>query len=228
MAPIIFTENLNREFITGKDTICALKDVNISIKAGSLTILRGRSGSGKTTLINILGALDKPTSGKVFLNDLEISNMEEKKQDELRKKSIGFVFQSFGLISLMSAFENVEFPLRLMGIKQKERKERVIECLSMVGLQKRMDHMPSELSGGEQQRVAIVRAIAHRPKIIFADEPTAELDTHMAIQVMKVFRQLVEKEGITVVMTTHDPNMMELGDFIYTLEDGRIINNDSL
>lgn len=228
MVPIIYTENLTREFKMGKDTIYALKDVNIIIEGKTLTILKGRSGSGKTTLINILGALDRPSDGKVFFNDLEISNIVEKKQDELRKKSIGFVFQSFGLISLMTAYENVEFPLRLLGLKAKERKERVIECLSMVGLQKRMYHMPGELSGGEQQRVAIARALVHRPKIIFADEPTGALDTHMSIQVMKVFRQLVEKEGITVVMTTHDPNMMELGDFVYTLQDGQIINNDSV
>lgn len=228
MGPIIYTENLNRQFKAGKEAIHALKDINISIEPRTLTILRGRSGSGKTTLINTLGALDRPSSGKVYFNYLEISNLVEKKQDELRKNSMGFVFQSFALISLMSAYENVEFPLRLLGIKPNERKARAIECLSVVGLHKRMEHRPSELSGGEQQRVAIARAIVHRPKVIFADEPTAELDTHMAIQIMKVFRELVEKEGITVVMTTHDPNMMELGDFVYTLEDGEVIDNYSV
>jgi len=228
MVPIIYTENLNRKFKAGKDTIYALKDISISIQPKTLTILKGRSGSGKTTLINMLGALDRPSGGKVYFNELEISNLAEIKQDDLRKNSMGFVFQSFALISLMSAYENVEFPLRLLGMKPKERRARTIECLSMVGLHKRMEHRPSELSGGEQQRVAIARAIAHKPKVIFADEPTAELDTHMAIQVMKVFRELVENQGVTVIMTTHDPNMMELGDSVYTLEDGQIIDNYSV
>ena len=228
MAPIIVTKGLSREFKSGKDIIYALKEVTLSIEAKTLTILRGRSGSGKTTLINLVGALDKPTAGKVFFNDAEITNFTDDKQSELRRSSMGFVFQSFALISLMSAYENVEFPLRLLGMKQRERKDRVEECLAKVGLHKRMNHRPNELSGGEQQRVAIARAIAHRPKVVFADEPTAELDTHMAIQIMKVFRELVENEGITVVMTTHDPNMMELGDTVYTLEDGQIIEDYSL
>ncbi|MBC8061200.1 MAG: ABC transporter ATP-binding protein [Clostridiaceae bacterium] len=228
MAPIITAEGVNREFKTGKDIIYALREVTLSIETNTLTILRGRSGSGKTTLINVLGALDKPTGGKVFFNKVEITNLTEGVQDKLRRDSMGFVFQSFALISLMSAYENVELPLRLLGIKPKERRARVEECLAKVGLHKRMNHRPSELSGGEQQRVAIARAIVHRPKVVFADEPTAELDTHMAIQVMKLFRELVENEGITVVMTTHDPNMMELADQVYTLEDGQIIDNYSL
>lgn len=228
MAPIITAQDINRQFKSGKETIDALKDVNLSIEANSLTILRGRSGSGKTTLINVLGALDKPTKGKVFFNGVEITNFSEYKQDELRKSSMGFVFQSFALISLMSAYENVEFPLRLLGMKTKERKERVEACLAKVGLHNRMNHRPNELSGGEQQRVAIARAISHSPRVIFADEPTAELDTHMSIQIMKLFRELVQNDGITVVMTTHDPNMMELGDRVYTLEDGQIIDKYGL
>lgn len=224
MEPIIYTDKLCRKFLSGKESIYALKDVSISVNPKTLTILRGRSGSGKTTLINLLGVLDTPTSGSVFFDKIEVSSLPEKKQDELRKEKIGFVFQSFALISLMSAFENVEFPLRLLGMPAKERKERVEQCLEMVGLLKRINHRPSEMSGGEQQRVAIARAIANKPKIIFADEPTAELDTQMALQVMKVFRELVDREGITVIMTTHDPNMMELGDKVFTLEDGQIVD----
>jgi putative ABC transport system ATP-binding protein len=221
--PIIRTEGLERQFHSGKEIIYALRNVNITIQPQKLTILKGRSGSGKTTLINMLGVLDRPTGGKVFFNGNEISSLPDKRQDLLRRNEMGFVFQSFALISLMSAYENVELPLRLIGMPAKERRKRVEECLMLVGLHKRMNHRPSELSGGEQQRVAVARAIAHRPKVVFADEPTAELDTHMAVQVMKVLRELVEREGVTVVMTTHDPNMMELGDFVYTLEDGQIV-----
>ncbi len=149
--------------------------------------------------------------------------MSEAERDRIRQKEMGFVFQSIALVSLMSAYENVEFGLRIAGYDPAKRRQRVEECLSFVGLHKRMNHRPHELSGGEQQRVAIARAFAHRPKVIFADEPTAELDTQMGLQVMKVFRDLVEKEGMTVVMNTHDPNMMELGDYVYTLEDGQIV-----
>ena len=224
MSAILYTNNLYREFKTGKETIQALKNINISIEEKKLSILRGRSGSGKTTLINMLGVLDKPTKGKVFFNDLEVSNFSEADQDKLRRISMGFVFQSAALISFMSSFENVEYPLRLIGMKAKERKAVVEESMALVGLTNRMKHRPSELSGGEQQRVAIARAISHNPKVIFADEPTAELDTHMALQIMKIFRELIEKKGVTVVMTTHDPNMMELGDITYSLEDGEVVD----
>jgi len=204
--------------------VYALKNVSISIQAGTLTILRGRSGSGKTTLINLLGALDKPTSGKIYFNGDEITSMAESRRDQVRRKEMGFVFQSIALISMMSAYENVEFALRVAGYDPKERKKRAEECLAFVGLQKRMYHRPHELSGGEQQRVAIARAIAHRPRVVFADEPTAELDTHTGLQVVKVFKDLVEKEGLTVVMTTHDPSMVEIADKVFTLEDGEIVD----
>ena len=220
--PILRTENLCRQFLSGKDTIYAVRDVNISIEPKTLTILRGRSGSGKTTLINLLGALDSPTSGTVYLDDTDISHLNDTKQTQIRKKDMGFVFQSFALMSLLSVYENVEFPLRLLGIPAAQRLQRTEECLKMVGLHKRANHRPAELSGGEQQRVAIARAIANKPKIILADEPTAELDTHMALQVMKILRDLVEHEGVTVIMTTHDPNMMELANVVYTLNDGQI------
>ena len=223
-SPIIKTEGLYRDFESGGEVVHALKDINISIEPGTLTILRGRSGSGKTTLINLLGALDRPTKGNIYFNENNIIKMSESKRDSLRRREMGFVFQSVALISLMSAYENVEFGLRISEYDKKRRRERAKECLSFVGLAKRMQHMPHELSGGEQQRVAIARAISHRPRVLFADEPTAELDTVMGLQVMKVFRDLVEKEAVTIVMTTHDPNMMELGDYIYTLEDGEIVD----
>jgi putative ABC transport system ATP-binding protein len=224
MAPIIYTENINRTFNTGKETIEALKNVSVKIESGTLTILRGRSGSGKTTLINSLGTLDRPNSGRIVFQDEDITNLSDKKADIVRRKYMGFIFQSFALITLMSAYENVEFALRISGFSAGDAEIRAKECLELVGLTKRMHHRPHEMSGGEQQRVAIARAISHRPKIIFADEPTAELDSHNAIQVMKLFRDLVKQEGITIVMTTHDPNMMELGDYIIALEDGAVID----
>jgi len=142
----------------------------------------------------------------------------------LRRKDMGFVFQSVALVSMMTAYENVEFILRISGYPAKERKKRVEACLDRVGLAARMHHMPPELSGGEQQRVAIARAIAHRPKIIFADEPTAELDTNTGLQVVKIFRDLIEHEGATIVMTTHDPGLMDVADKVYELADGEIVN----
>lgn len=205
----------NKEFF-------ALKDISFEIPQQSLTILRGRSGSGKTTLLNILSALDKPTSGKVWIQGKDITTMSEKQRELLRRKDTGFIFQSVSLIPLMTAFENVEFALRMAGVK-KGRKERAEECLHLVGLGNRMHHMPQELSGGEQQRVAIARAVAHRPKIIFADEPTGELDSATAISVVNLFKHMVEKEGVTIVMTTHDVSLMDAGDMVLALEAGEII-----
>jgi putative ABC transport system ATP-binding protein len=222
MSSIIRTEKLSRQFQSGRDVVHALKNVNVEIETGTLTILRGRSGSGKTTLINLLGALDKPTEGLIQFDSQEITKLSELKRDTLRRNNMGFVFQSIALMPLMSAYENVEFGLRVSGFDEKTRKKRAEECLAMVGLQKRMHHRPQELSGGEQQRVAIARAIAHRPKVVFADEPTAELDTNMGLQVIKVFKSLVQEEGLTIVMTTHDPSMIDIADCVYTLEDGTV------
>lgn len=202
----------------------AVKNASISIQEGTLTILTGRSGSGKTTLINLLGALDKPSGGTIYFNEREITAIQESERDEIRRKHIGFVFQSIALISLMSAYENVEFALRVAGFQQKDRKQRAEECLKYMGLQKRMHHRPHELSGGEQQRVAIARAISHEPEVVFADEPTAELDTHTGLQVVKLFKNLVEREGITVVMATHDPSMIDVADQVLSLVDGEIVD----
>lgn len=222
---IIRTEGLSRVFRSGSETIHALRDVSIRLESGKLNMLRGRSGSGKTTLINLLGALDSPDSGKIFFNDMDITAASETYRNNMRRKKMGFVFQSVALISMMSAFENVEFGLRVAGVTPRgEWKKRTEECLNLVGLGKRMNHKPDELSGGEQQRVAIARAIAHTPDIIFADEPTADLDTHMGLQVVKLLKSLVELQGLTVVMTTHDPSMIEVADCVYTLADGEIVH----
>ena len=223
MNSIIEARNVCMDFTIGDgSTVHALKGINLRIQPNRLSVLRGRSGSGKTTLINILGALDRPTSGEVLFLDKDITKLSDKERDSLRRVDMAFVFQSVALISTMTAFENVEFSLRLTKLPYKERIERARQSLIQVGLEKRMDHRPGEMSGGEQQRVAIARAISHSPKIIFADEPTAELDSPTAMAVMKLFRDLVRQNDLTIVMTTHDTAMMDLADIVYTLEDGVI------
>ena len=226
MEPIIETRDVVQSFpVAGGKELTILKHIDIQIPTGRLTMLRGRSGSGKTTLMNILSALDYPKSGSVLFQDTPIENMPEKEREKLRKTKIGFVFQSVALIPIMTAYENVEFVLRLAGYKG-NRKKRTEECLKLVGLGSRMHHMPQELSGGEQQRVAIARAIAHEPQIIFADEPTAELDSGTGLQIMKIFKELIEKQGVTIVMTTHDTGLLDIADGIYQTEDGEIVEKD--
>ena len=215
--------NVKRGFPTGDQIFWALKGVNVDIEKGKLTILKGRSGSGKTTLMNIMGALDHPTEGEVtFLGEV-INKASEQRRSLVRRNELGFVFQSVALVSMMTAYENVEFILRINRYSKNEFKSRAEECLRLVGLESRMHHLPQELSGGEQQRVAIARAIAHKPKIVFADEPTAELDTKTGLQVVKVFKDLIEEEGIAVVLSTHDPGLIEIADKVYEIEDGEII-----
>ncbi len=224
MENIIVTEGVKQSFpVASGGEFVALQDISIQIPEGKLTILRGRSGSGKTTLMNILSALDYPKAGEVIFDGNNLEKMSDAQREEFRKTNVGFVFQSVALIPMMTAYENVEFLLRLAKYPGNKRK-RAEECLKLVGLGQRMHHMPQELSGGEQQRVAIARAIAHKPRIIFADEPTAELDTATGLQVMKIFRELIQKEGVTIVMTTHDMGLLEIADCIYHLEDGEIIN----
>lgn len=220
---IIKTVDVTRSFpIAGGRHFVAVDKVSMEIPEGCLAILRGRSGSGKTTLLNMLGALDMPTGGKIFFMGEDITGWQEARRERLRREKIGFVFQSVSLIPMMTAFENVDFALRMAGIK-KNRKERCEECLKMVGLGGRMHHMPQEMSGGEQQRVAIARAVAHRPSIIFADEPTAELDSATSISVVNLFKEMIEKEKVTIVMTTHDISLMGAGNVVYELEDGKLI-----
>ena len=222
----IVTEDIKRYFKVGDSTVRALRGVSVEFKENQLTILRGRSGSGKTTLINIIGTLDRPTDGKVFIDGVDITSLSDEKRDEYRRTNIGFVFQSVALISTMSAYENIDFALRIAGYPVDERVHRVKECLEMVGLLNRMNHKPFELSGGEQQRVAIARAIAHKPKLVIADEPTAELDTNTAIHIVELFRKVSSEDKITVIMTTHDPTMLSVADGVLTLEDGEIIDNE--
>ena len=246
MENAIIAQNIKRYFKAGDGTtVRALDGVSMEIKKGTLAILKGRSGSGKTTLLNILSALDMPTEGSVQFLDKNLEQMTEKDREMLRRYEMGFVFQSIALIPTMTAYENVEFALRLAKNKRQIRKnltdmdndigdakndvinentqDRVSELLERVGLSKRMDHMPDQLSGGEQQRVAIARAVAHHPKVVFADEPTGALDTAAGFEVIRLFRELIDDEDITIVMTTHDPNLMELGDEVFELSDGIVI-----
>lgn len=224
---LIEVKGVNRIFPVPGGEFQALRDINVEIPQGCLAILKGRSGSGKTTLMNIVGALDDPTSGSVSIGGRELAGLSEKERESLRRKDMGFVFQAVSLIPTMNAFQNVEFSMRLAGIKAgKSRDKRVEECLKLVGLGNRMHHMPAEMSGGEQQRTAIARAIAHSPRIIFADEPTAELDSAMAAQVVRLFREMTRKEGITILMTTHDLGLMDAGDMIIELEAGAQVRRD--
>lgn len=217
------TEGLSRSFSSAAGEVHALRNVSLSIPAHGLTILNGKSGSGKTTLINLLGGLDRPTSGKVFFEGQELSALSERARDKIRRTRIGFVFQSVALISFMTALENVEFGLRVAGCPAAGRRERALECLEQVGLSKRANHLPQEMSGGEQQRVAIARAIAHRPGAVIADEPTAQLDSTMGLQVMAVFKKLIESQGTTVILTTHDLDLLEIADRVFTLKDGMLV-----
>ena len=218
---ILEVKNLVKSF--GKTEV--LKGIDFSLEKGEVLSIIGSSGSGKTTLMNMIGALDMPTSGKVFVDGADICSLSEKERENLRRTKIGYVFQSVSLIPTMNAFQNVEFSLRLAGVKG-SRKERVEECLKLVGLGKRMNHMPAELSGGEQQRVAIARALAHKPEILLADEPTAELDSAMAAEVTRLFQEMSAKEGVTIIMTTHDMGLMDAGDMVIELENGQQIDTD--
>lgn len=220
---IIMTGNsIKKCFRVGGDDFYALKGVDIEIPKSKLTILKGRSGSGKTTLLNALSTLDAPTSGDVIFNGVSYSSLSDADKEALRRKDIGFVFQSVALIPIMNAYENVDFALRLADWKG-DKKARITDVLSLVRMDERALHMPGQMSGGEQQRIAIARAIAHTPKIVFADEPTGALDTDTGIKVMRLFKSLIEHEGVTIVMTTHDPNLMQLGDVVYEMEDGELV-----
>jgi putative ABC transport system ATP-binding protein len=222
---VIEIENVSRSFPVPEGEFWALKKINAVIPESSFVILKGRSGSGKTTLMNLVGTLDKPTEGRILIDGVDAAKMSDYEKENLRRKNFGFVFQSVSLLPSLNAFQNVEFSMRMAGVKPgKERDKRVEECLRLVGLSNRMTHMPAEMSGGEQQRVAIARALAHKPRLILADEPTAELDSAMAARVAELFGEMSKKEGITILMTTHDVGLMDAADFLIELENGERIN----
>lgn len=221
---LVQTVGVTRVYKSRGQPVHALRGVDLELPRGVLAVLKGRSGSGKTTLLNIIGGLDRPTQGKVVLDEQVFEQLSENQLNQLRRHRLGFIFQSFALLPTYSAFENVELALRIAGKNRKEQAEQSRRYLRAVGLARWMDHRPDEMSGGQQQRVAIARALATRPDLILADEPTAELDTTTSRQIFSLFRQIVEKERITILATTHDPLFDEYADVIYTLSDGVIHN----
>ncbi len=200
----------------------ALNGVSLEIEEGEFIVIMGPSGSGKSTLLNMIGCLDKPTSGKVIINGVETSKLSDKELTELRRDTIGFVFQMYNLIPTLTAFENVELPMIFKGVKKEERKKKVMELLRLVGIEDAADRKPPEISGGQQQRVAIARALANDPVILLCDEPTGNLDTKAGFQVMDLIKQQNEDKGVTVVLVTHNPMLTKYGDRVIKIRDGRL------
>ncbi|MBN2471850.1 MAG: ABC transporter ATP-binding protein, partial [Anaerolineae bacterium] len=221
--PIIRVEGLHRVYQLGGEDIHAVNDVSLEVFPHRMTAIVGRSGSGKTTLLNLIAGLDDPTEGAVWIEGQRLAEMDEQARIALRRDHIGFVFQTFGLLPLLSAEENVGVPLRMRRFTHKERQARVHAALEWVGLTERARHRPYELSGGEQQRVALARALASRPRFILADEPTGQLDSLTGRRILALLRRLVEEQDITVLVVTHDPQVMEEADVVHELRDGRLL-----
>jgi putative ABC transport system ATP-binding protein len=225
--PIVEAVGLGRDYPSGGAVVHAVHDVDLGVRRGELLAVRGRSGSGKTTLLNLLGGLDRPTAGQVILDGRPVSTMTERELVEVRRRTVAFVFQAFGLVPILSAAENVEIPLRLVHADPATRDRRVADILDRVGLSERARHRPHELSGGEQQRVAIARALANRPKLLLADEPTGQLDSETGHVIMVLLRSIVRTEGITAVVATHDPMMLDVADRIVEMRDGALIEGEA-
>jgi ABC-type lipoprotein export system ATPase subunit len=221
--PIIETEDLWRVYRLGDQEIPALRGINLSIGLGEYLALKGRSGSGKTTLLNCLGGLDKPNKGRIRVFGEEIAKWNETKLTKWRRHQVGFIFQSLGLLPALSAYENVELMLRMIGMRPADRHKRTMECLEMVGIGKWADHRPYEMSGGQQQRVAVARALANHPRLILADEPTGELDSKTGREMLKLFQTIVREQNVTMLMATHDSLVDEYVDQVMHLRDGKIV-----
>lgn len=219
---VVKIENVTRVYQVGKVETQALRGVSLSIANGEFTALVGPSGSGKTTLLQMIGCLDQPTAGRVFINGKDVTTLNRNQRADTRRGTIGFIFQFFALIPTLTAYENVEMPLLLNGHSPKERRERVIDLLKAVDLVDRANNRPDQLSGGQQQRVAVARALASQPTLILADEPTANLDTTNGHQVMDIMKKLNKETGVTFVFATHDPRVISYADRVVTLEDGMI------
>lgn len=223
VAPLVATEGVAKDYPMGDGVVHALKPTTLRIARGQLVAIHGRSGSGKTTLLNLIGGLDRPTAGRIWVDNAEVTAMSEEDLVQLRRHQVGFIFQAFGLIPILTAAENVEVPLRLALTDPYERDERVRVLLELVGLGERARHRPFELSGGEQQRVAIARALAANPRLLLADEPTGQLDSNTGRAIMTLLRALVKSEGLTAIVATHDPVLIDLADRIIELRDGEVI-----
>ena len=226
MAPIIQTIHLKKIYRVGQERVAALNDVSIAIEPGEVCCIVGQSGSGKSTLLNQLAGLEKPTSGQVFIGKREISAMSEGELAVFRQKYLGFIFQSYNLLPSMTAAENVALPLMFKGVPRKERLKQAHEQLKLMGLTGRENHRPTEMSGGQQQRVGIARAFVADPEVVFADEPTGNLDTKTTREVMELFLRFAREKGTTIILVTHDRSLAEYCDRIVTISDGRIISNE--
>jgi len=222
---VVKIENATRIYKVGKLETQALRGVNLTIENGEFTALVGPSGSGKTTLLQLIGCLDLPSSGKVYINNKDVSQLNRNQRADMRRGTIGFIFQFFALIPTLTAYENIEMPLLLNGHDAKERHTRVMELLEAVGLADRARNRPDQLSGGQQQRVAIARALSVKPTLILADEPTANLDTTNGAQVMETMTRLNQETGVTFVFATHDPRVISYARRVVTLQDGLIVEN---
>lgn len=220
--PALTGRDLTRVFSTSSGDVHALTDVSLDAHPGELLVVRGPSGSGKTTLLNLLGGLDRPTSGQVWLGETELTAMSETELLDVRRRKLSYIFQSFGLIPVLSAAENVEVPLRLLATPGEERDERVAHALELVGLAPHANQRPYELSGGQQQRVGIARALVSDPEILLADEPTGQLDSATAATIMDLLSELVHERGLAAVVSTHDPLLMSRADRVLELHDGQV------
>jgi putative ABC transport system ATP-binding protein len=219
---MVAANGICRTFGSGHTAVHALRGVSFTVGRGQLVALRGRSGSGKTTLLNVIGGLDSPTAGRVWVDGREVNRMTERERLALRRDRVAFIFQSFGLVPMLSAAENIGIPLRIAGVPPRERRERVAAMLALTGLSGHAAHRPDELSGGQQQRVAIARALAGRPGLLIADEPTSQLDLETGRQIMELLLSVVRSEGITVLVATHDEALVDLADKVILLQDGSV------
>ena len=222
--PLVTASGVARTFGSGETAVPALRDVSFSVGRGQLVVVYGRSGSGKTTLLNIVGGLDSPTSGTIHVAGQELSSMTEHDRRMMRRTTVAFIFQSFGLIPMLSAAENVGIPLRIAGAARRAREERTRLLLSVVGLEEHAGKRPAELSGGQQQRVAVARALSGRPELLIADEPTGQLDSETGRQIIRLLRTVIRAEGITALVASHDTELMDLADEVLRLEDGRLVS----
>ena len=218
--PLLELVNVSKSYVSESEEINPLRDINLKIYEGQFIAVVGRSGSGKTTLLNVMAGLDKPTSGDILIQGSNMTAMDENSLTGIRRTTIGFIFQSFGLLPLLSAFENVELPLRISGVEHNERFDRTKEALEIVGLNPRSNHRPYELSGGEQQRESIARAIVTKPAIILADEPTGELDSTNAKSIFGLFKDMVVERGMTIIAATHDSSLLSMADEVKEIRDG--------
>lgn len=223
---LIRTKNLSKYYAVGDETIKALDDVNLEIERGQIVAILGTSGSGKSTLLNMLAGLERPTKGEVQIGKFRIDELSEAQLTKFRQRYTGFIFQAYNLLPTLTALENVAFPLCFRGVDKQTREKKAFEMLKLVGIEKRYKHKPAEMSGGQQQRVGIARALVTDPSIIFADEPTGNLDSHTTQEVMELIRNIVDTRHNTVIMVTHDKSVAEYADIIVNISDGKVVSKE--